>query len=1004
VLVNPNIATIQTSPQFSNAIHFVPVNPNSVAKVIEVERPDSILLSFGGQTALNCGIGLADGGILEKYGVQVLGTPIGGIRATEDRDLFKQTMVGAEIPVPRSSAAYSLADARSVAKDLGFPVIVRVAYTLGGKGGGVARNEDELARIVERGLNSSIAHQVLVEEYLGGWKQIEYEIMRDEAGNGVTICNMENMLGMRVHTGDNIVVAPSQTLNNSEYHLLRTASIRAAETCGIVGECNIQFALDPLSERYAAIEINARLSRSSALASKATGYPLAYIAAKLALGYNLTELKNKVSGVTSALFEPSLDYLVVKMPRWDTEKFDGASRTIGTSMKSIGEVMAIGRGFEEALQKAARMANPQLDGVVRRNPQPLDREAARGRLLRPTDTIVFDIADALRSGLSVEEVASDSEIDPWFVSKYKNIVEFHGFLERQEPGSTPTKEILLRAKKLGFSDRQLADLLGLAEDRVRETRTRLGIHPLTKVVDTLAAEWPAKTNYLYQTFLGAVDEAPPSTKRKVMVLGAGPYRIGSSVEFDWGTMNMAWALRQNGVEEVVVVNCNPETVSTDFDMSDRLYFEELSVERILGIYDRERPEGIVLCVGGQTPNDLADSLEKRGVTVIGTSSESVENAEDRTKFSALLDRLGIPQPAWGSFRSPAEAVTFCSRIGYPVIVRPSHVLSGSAMRVVWDPADLDTYMAKAAKVNPEYPVTVSEFIQGAREVEVDAVSDGKNTVIGAIVEHVQDAGVHSGDAIMSIPTLTVTAAAKEKIRTYTRSIARELKTRGPLNIQFLVRGASVYVIECNLRASRSLPFVCKATGVNLLDVVAPAILGGNLKRTKDVDEPRRFAVKVPQFSFMQIEGSEPKLGVEMRSTGEVACFGDTFPEALAEALVATGHRLPRAGDLALLLHEPWQEPAGSDSLVAQFNEKGIRIVSIGQGSPASKVEDALDLISQGKVAFVLSFNANSNTTVEALSRIRRKAVDLQVQVVSTRQEAEAFLLCVQGKGGADDGN
>ena len=930
--------------------------------------------------------------MLEKYGVKVLGTPVRGIQLTEDRDLFKKTMIGCDVPVPRSFAAYSFDEAKEATDELGFPVIIRVAYTLGGKGGGVARNLQELSQIVERGLNSSLAHQVLVEEYLGGWKQIEYEIMRDRDDNSVIICNMENMLGMRVHTGDNIVVAPSQTLTNAEYHLLRTASLRAARTCGIVGECNIQFALHPGSERYAAIEINARLSRSSALASKATGYPLAYVAAKLALGYHLTELKNRVSGITTALFEPSLDYLVVKMPRWDTVKFDGASRIIGTSMKSIGEVMAVGRGFEEAIQKAARMANPQHDGVVRRG-SPHDLSTALGRLERPSDTIAFDLAEALRAGAREEEVAEKSEVDPWFVSKYKNVVDFHAFLESLPPGAPPNREVLARAKKLGFSDRQIGDLLGIGEDRVREARVRLGVTPVTKVIDTLAAEWPSRTNYLYQTFDAAVDEAPPTSARKVIVLGAGPYRIGSSVEFDWGTMNMAWALKGLGYE-VIVVNCNPETVSTDFDMSDRLYFEELTVERLLAIYDKEKPEGMVLCVGGQTPNDLAESLEKRGVTILGTSSQSIETAEDRSKFSALLDRLGIPQPTWGSFRSPAEAAKFCSRVGYPVIVRPSHVLSGSAMRVIWDSSELETYITKAAMVNPEYPVVVSEFIEGAREVEVDAVSDGKSTVIGAIMEHVQDAGIHSGDAIMSIPTVTVSKAAKEKIRVHTRSIARELKARGPLNIQFLVRGASVYVIECNLRASRSLPYVCKATGVNLIDVVAPAVEGGSLRRTADVEEPKRFAVKAPMFSFLQMDGADPKLGVEMRSTGEVACFGDTFAEALSQAFLATGHRIPAKGDVGILLLEPWQDASGVKPLLSRFRGAGIEVLELDERALDERMAEVMGLISGGKVSFVLSFNANTNVDSEAFHKVRRKAVDLQVQVLSTKEEAEALLLCV----------
>ncbi|MDE1853808.1 MAG: carbamoyl-phosphate synthase (glutamine-hydrolyzing) large subunit [Thaumarchaeota archaeon] len=993
VLVNPNIATIQTSSRFSESIHFVPVSLPSVTKVIENERPDGILLGFGGQTALNCGIELSEKGVLEEFGVKVLGTQVRGIQLTEDRDLFKQTMIGCDVPVPKSKAVYSFDEAKRAAAELGYPVIIRVAYTLGGKGGGVAKNLEELSEIVERGLNSSIAHQVLVEEYLGGWKQIEYEIMRDREGNSVIICNMENMLGMRVHTGDNIVVAPSQTLNNSEYHTLRTASLRAAKTCGIIGECNIQFALHPGSERYAAIEINARLSRSSALASKATGYPLAYIAAKLALGYHLTELKNKVSGITSALFEPSLDYLVVKMPRWDTVKFDGASRSIGTSMKSIGEVMAIGRGFEEAIQKAVRMANPQFDGVVRKGPE-ASGQAVLKRLEHPTDTIAFDLADALRAGVDEKQVASKSEVDPWFISKLRNVVDFHGVLESQAPGEVPGRETLAKAKKLGFSDRQLGDLFGVGEDRVREARIRLGVTPVTKVIDTLAAEWPSRTNYLYQTFDAALDEAPATGKRKVMVLGAGPYRIGSSVEFDWGTMNMAWALKQNGFDEVVVVNCNPETVSTDFDMSDRLYFEELTIERLLAIYDKEKPEGMVLCVGGQTPNDVAEALEKRGVTILGTSSQSIETAEDRSKFSALLDRLGIPQPGWGSFRSPVEAATFCSRVGYPVIVRPSHVLSGSAMRVIWDPSELETYITRATMVNPDYPVMVSQFVEGAREVEVDAVSDGKNTVIGAIIEHVQDAGIHSGDAIMSIPTVSISKAAKEKIRVYTRSIARELKAKGPLNIQYLVRGASVYVIECNLRASRSLPYVCKATGVNLIDVVAPVMNGGTLARTTDVEEPKRFAVKAPQFSFLQMDGADTKLGVEMRSTGEVACFGDTFPEALSQAFLATGHKIPKKGDVGLMLLEPWQDGPGVETLLAGFRKKGIEMLQLDEESLVSRMDEVMSLISDGKVSFVLSFNANSNVDSAPFHRARRKAVDLQVQVISTKEEAEALLLCV----------
>ncbi len=860
----------------ADKIFFLPVNVDFVSDVIEKERPDAILLGFGGQTALNCGVGLSKKGVLEKYGVKVLGTPIHGIEITEDRELFKETMTEIGISCPRSEPAYSLEDARRISEEIGFPVIMRVAYTLGGRGGGVARNEKELDEIVTRGLNLSMAHQVLIEEYIGGWKQIEYEVMRDREDNGQVVCNMENVLSMRVHTGDNIVVAPSQTITNREYHTLRSLALKAARRCGIVGECNMQFALDTVSERYNAIEINARLSRSSALASKATGYPIAYIASKICLGYSLTELKNKVTGVTTALFEPSLDYVVLKMPRWDTKKFEGASRSIGTSMKSVGEVMAIGRSFEETVQKATRMLNIRYDGVIRRSIETDEIEVIKERLRNPTDQIIFDVVEALMAGIPEDEVSRLSIIDPWFVSKLKNIVDMHRRIsDAGREGIERDPGMVNEAKKLGFSDKQVAAAVGIEEEQARAVRERMGVRPLTKVIDTLAAEWPAKTNYLYMTYNASVDEAKATrTKNKVIVLGAGPYRIGSSVEFDWGTMNMAWALKSSGMDEVVVVNCNPETVSTDFDMSDRLYFEELTVERLLSIYEREKPLGFVLCVGGQIPNDLALELNENGASILGTSAESIERAEDRERFSFLLDKLGIPQPAWGSFRSTKMAREFCEKLGYPVIVRPSHVLSGSAMRVIWGSRDLETFLAKASEVNPNYPVTVSKFIEDAREVEVDGISDGEAVVIGAIMEHIENAGVHSGDAIMTIPTITITQTAKEKIREYSRAIARELAVKGPFNVQFLVVGDDVQVIECNLRASRSLPFVCKATGVNLIELVAPAILGGKLASTEDVPEPKGYAVKAPQFSFMQIEGAEPTVGVEMRSTGEVACFGD----------------------------------------------------------------------------------------------------------------------------------
>jgi carbamoyl-phosphate synthase large subunit len=1002
--VNPNIATIQTDARMADKIYFLPVNPDFVTAVIEKERPDAILLGFGGQTALNCGIGLARKGALEKYGVKVLGTPITGIEITEDRELFKEAMQDVGISVPRSKPAYSLEDARRIVKEIGYPVILRVAYTLGGRGGGVARNDRELAEIVQRGLNLSIAHQVLIEEYIGHWKQIEYEVMRDNRENSMVVCNMENVLSMRVHTGDNIVVAPSQTITNREYHMLRSLSLKAAARCGILGECNMQFALEPNSERYNAIEINARLSRSSALASKATGYPIAYIAAKLCLGYSLEELKNKVTGVTTAMFEPSLDYLVVKMPRWDTKKFEGASRGIGTAMKSIGEVMAIGRNFEEAIQKAARMLNIRYDGAIRRFVETDDIAVLKDRLRNPTDQIIFDVVEALMVGIPEEEVSKLSVIDPWFVSKLKNIVDMYGRIQRSgKDGIERDPELVREAKKVGFSDKQIAAAVGMDEEHARSLRERMDIRPMTKVIDTLAAEWPARTNYLYMTYNGSVDEAKATKARKVVVLGAGPYRIGSSVEFDWGTMNMAWALKANGVEEVLVVNCNPETVSTDFDMSDRLYFEELTVERLLTIYEKEKPMGLVLCVGGQIPNDLALELDQNGVSILGTTAESIERAEDRERFGFLLDNLGIPQPKWGSFRSTKQARDFCEEVGYPVIVRPSHVLSGSAMRVIWEARELDSFLAKAVEVNPNYPVTISKFIEDAKEVEVDGISDGETTVIGAIMEHVENAGVHSGDAIMTIPTITIGAVAKQKMRDYSRAIARELGAKGPFNIQYLVIGDDVQVIECNLRASRSMPFVSKATGMNLIELVAPVLLGGTLKGLTDAPEPKGFAVKAPQFSFMQMEGAEPTVGVEMRSTGEVACFGDTLPEAMSRALIASGMRMPKKGEVGIILADEKSDIGKVRSLVQGFGEAGIAFVttqSIASGlgtasASAATVEEMVEMLSKGKASFVISLSTNLNRMRKDLFKVRRKAVELQVPFLTTAEEGEAVLMCVR---------
>lgn len=897
ILVNPNVATIQTDTKMADKVYFLPVTVEYVEQVIKQERPDSVLLSFGGQTALNCGVALQKNGILAKYGVRVLGTPVRGIELTEDRDLFKITMAQNGIDCPTSEAVYSLDEARNVASRIGYPVIVRVAFTLGGRGGGVAFNEYDLDVIVEKGLANSIVHQVLVEEYVGSWKQIEYEVMRDAKDNALTVCNMENVLAMRVHTGDNTVVAPSQTLSNQEFHFLREISIRAARAVGIVGECNIQFALDVKSKRYFAIEINARLSRSSALASKATGYPIAYIAAKIALGYSLDELTNKVTGVTSACFEPALDYIVVKMPRFDFRKFERVRRELGTQMKSVGEVMAIGRSFEEAVQKAIRMIDVGRDGLL--DYKPLGSvELIENALVHPTDEILFHVAEALANGFSVEDVNRLTWIDPWFISGLKNIVDHDLELKRLVESGEPIDAVTLKhAKELGFSDSWIAKRYKIGESEVRRLRQTNAIVPYVKQVDSLAAEWPAKTNYLYTSYDGRKHNVSfENAETKVMVLGAGCYRIGSSVEFDWGTMNMVWGLQKRGYK-VVVVNCNPETVSTDYDMSDRLYFEELTLERVLDIYEYERPHGIVCCVGGQTANNLIPKLAAHGAKILGTSPEDLDSAEDRAKFSDLLDKIGISQPKWVEVTSIDRAAEFAEE-NYPIILRPSYVLSGAAMRVIWSQKQLEEFLLEAAEVSPDHPLVVSKFIQYAKEAEVDAVSDGENVLIGAILEHVEKAGVHSGDATMRIPAEGLNSEVQEKIIDYTKKIARALRIRGPFNVQYIVKAGDVLVIECNLRASRSMPFVSKMTGVNLLDAGADAVLGNSIASHLGPKTPAfKVGVKIPQFSFMQLEGADPLLGVEMQSTGEVACFGENFFDAYCKALASSGYKIPMQGNV-----------------------------------------------------------------------------------------------------------
>jgi len=1016
VLVNPNIATIQTDPRLAGKVYLLPVTVEYVEEVIKKERPDGILLGFGGQTALNCGVQLAKRGILEKYDVKVLGTPIKAIEETEDRELFRRAMMRAGIPVPRSMSATSVEEALKISDELGFPVILRVAYTLGGRGSGVAHNRRELKEIVSRALAQSMITQVLVEEYIGKWKEVEYEVMRDSENNCLTVCNMENFDPMGVHTGDSIVVAPSQTLTNREYHLLRSASIKAVQSIGIIGECNIQWALHPRSEEYRAIEINARMSRSSALASKATGYPLAYIAAKLAIGYLLPELINKVTGITTACFEPALDYLVVKIPRWDLRKFRNVDPHLGPQMKSVGEVMAIGRTFEEALQKAVRMLDIGRMGVVGDDDEPEPLESLLDALENPTDERLFKVAKAIKMGVPIEKIYELSGIDPWFLYKIRNIVEMEKRLKTLRLSDKEAPEVIREAKRLGFSDAQIAKYLGIDEMEVRRFRKRFGIIPVVKQIDTLAAEWPAKTNYLYITYSGDEDDIKLDSrgKKKVIVLGAGVFRIGSSVEFDWSGVNTIWALKRRGIDEAIMVNYNPETVSTDYDISDKLYFEELTFERVLDIYEKEKPLGVIVSVGGQIPNNLALKLSRAKVRLLGTSSRSIDLAEDRSKFSALLDDLGIPQPEWSKLTTIEDAERFAENIGYPVLIRPSYVLSGYAMRVAYNSRELRDYLELATKVSPEHPVVISKFIEGAKEVEVDGVSDGEDTLIGAIIEHVEQAGVHSGDAVMSIPPLTLSSKVIKKIEDYTRAIARALKIKGPFNIQYLVKNEEVSVIECNLRASRSLPYVSKTRGINLIEVATAVILGGSLREIGVLNPPpiKHVGVKVPQFSFMRLTGADPILGVEMLSTGEAACLGENFADAFLKALLSAEFKLPNDGGsvlitvggermkrevvpLAKTLERMGFKIYATEHTADVFRKAGLKSVTIlHKVKSPEKKPNILDYLTNGRISLVI--NIPSGNSVEDEIRedeytIRRLAVEFNIPVVTTLELASALV-------------
>ncbi len=1029
VIINPNIATIQTDPRLSDKVYLLPVTPEYVEKVIQKEKPDGLLLGFGGQTALNCGMELYKQGVLEKYDVKVLGTPVSAIEDTGDRERFREAMLRAGVPPLRSKAAISVKEALAIADEIGYPVIIRVAYTLGGKGAGVAHNVKELREIATRGLAQSRINQVLVEEYVGHWKEVEYEVMRDFNDNCLTVCNMENFDPMGVHTGDSIVVAPSQTLTNREYHFIRSTSIKAIRALGIVGECNIQWALHPKSEEFRVIEVNSRLSRSSALASKVTGYPLAYIATKLTIGYTLPELLNKVTEVTTACFEPALDYITVKIPRWDLQKFKLADRHVGPQMRSVGEVMSIGRCFEEALQKAVRMLDTGRIGLVC-NPDESESESLeriRDVLTNPTDERLYKIVKALKMGISIEEIYQLSGVDPFFLHKIQKIVDMENKLRSLHLEDSTAIDTLREAKRIGFSDEQIAICTNSTEPEVRQFRRTTGIIPAVKQIDTLAAEWPAKTNYLYMTYGGDEDDVDFSkNKTKVMVLGAGVFRIGSSVEFDWCGVNTVWALKKYGVQEAIMVNYNPETVSTDYDVSDKLYFEELTPERILDIYEKENPDGLIASVGGQIPNNLAMKLARLGVRLLGTAAEDIDRAEDRSKFSELLDTLEIPQPPWSKLASVEGAKLFSEKIGYPVIVRPSYVLSGSAMRVAYDEVALDNFLKLAAKVSRDHPVVISKFIEGAKEVEADGVSDGETCLIGAVIEHVEYAGVHSGDATMTIPPQTLTADILKKVENATQKIVKALKIKGPYNIQYLVKDGEVSVIECNLRASRSMPFVSKTRGVNLIELSTLAMLDKKFSvalKTCQLPSIRHVGVKVPQFSFMRLSGADLVLGVEMLSTGEVACLGENFADAFSKALQSAEFRMPPKGGAVLITVGGDEPKRRAVALAKAFEELGFKIYAtwhtakvleaegVKSVQTLFKVKEAsagsnniLDYLQDHKIDLIINVPIpNKRTTfTDVLTDgyiIRRQAVEFNVPVIVNLELASALVKVLQQHNG-----
>ena len=1012
VLINPNIATVQTSEGVADQIYFLPVQPYFVERVIEKERPDGILLSFGGQTALNCGVELDKTGVLKKYNVKVLGTPVKAIMDTEDRELFVERLDEIDVKTIKSEACEDIQQARVAAKNLGYPVIVRAAYALGGLGSGFADNEEELNTLCEKAF--SFSPQVLVEKSLKGWKEIEYEVVRDRYDNCITVCNMENFDPLGIHTGESIVIAPSQTLSNSEYHKLRALSIKIVRHIGIVGECNVQYAFDPESEDYRVIEVNARLSRSSALASKATGYPLAFVAAKLGMGYGLFELKNSVTKTTSAFFEPALDYVVCKIPRWDLSKFRGVDRELGSSMKSVGEVMAIGRNFEEAIQKGLRMIGQGMHGFVENKELQIDDLDAA--LREPTDKRVFLISKAMHKGYTVDQIHELTKIDRWFLNKLKHIIDIDEELKTKNI-NTLDKELLRTAKVYGFTDFQIARAVGLEEECkkmheamriVRRLRKSFGILPVVKQIDTLAAEYPAQTNYLYVTYAGVASDITFSNDRNsVIVLGSGAYRIGSSVEFDWCGVQALNTIRRQGYRSIMI-NYNPETVSTDYDMCDRLYFDELTFERVMDIIDAENPHGVIVSTGGQIPNNLAMYLDEENVPILGTSAKDIDNAEDRAKFSSMLTENGINQPEWSALTSMDDIDKFVDRVGFPVLVRPSYVLSGAAMNICSNRDELTRFLQLAANVSEDHPVVVSKFIEHAKEIEMDAVAQDGEILAYAISEHIEFAGVHSGDATIQFPPQKLYVETMRRIKRISRQIAKKLHINGPFNIQFMARDNDILVIECNLRASRSFPFVSKVLKLNFIDLATKIMLGAPVEKpNKNLFDLDYVGIKASQFSFNRLQKADPVLGVDMSSTGEVGCLGDDTSTALLKSMLSVGLRIPKKTvllstggakqkaemlDAAKMLKQHGYELYATVGTSKYLAENGIENTCVYMPSDEGQHPQALDLLHEKKIDMVV--NMPKDLTPRELTngyKVRRAAIDLNVPLITNSRLASAFI-------------